>query len=184
VSRTTAAAVGLLVSLAGCNSTAAALPTLSVSNPAANARTIADVADRLCLRASTDPENFAAALRQTGWPSRKTQSADRQSTLAVWQLPHATLIYSERPIVAPDADVWTCTFVTDRAAAPPENLLFRILIHQLIGSAQSARSPLGRRWKPSLLAEADMDLAKGETGGVGVTIEYAQLKPFRALFGK
>ncbi len=183
VSRAAALSVWLLFSLGGCSS-AKPLPLLSVSNPAANAQIIADVADRLCLRAITNADDFADAVRQTGWPHRKTQFADRKNPLAVWQLPHATLIYSERPFASSDSDGWICTFVTDRAASPPENVLSKILVDQLIDGADLSKSPLGWHWKPSLLTEADMDVTKGETGGLGVTIAYSQLKPLRTLFGK
>jgi hypothetical protein len=170
--------------LAGC-AAGARLPALSTVDREANAVVIADFVNRLCVEAGTSRSQFVEALRDTGWRYRQMQAADATNPLDVWQLPHAMLVHSGRPIVARAARVWTCTFVTDAAVSPSRNSMSATLRARAAGTGEIESDHGELNWRPALFTQVNLALGAGtQAGSLGINVEYAQLTPLHAWFGK
>lgn len=172
-----------MLGAAGCSPAASGpLPALSAADRSANAPIVAELVDRLCVANATNPDAFPELLERTGWTHRQTQQGDQGTTLDVWKLPHIELVHAASPMEAPSAHVWTCMVAVDAAAAPSTAELEKALRPRTERRLSDAR-PADWRWKPSPLTEAHITIGTTMTGGQSVFVEFADLKPFNALFG-
>jgi hypothetical protein len=161
--------------LAACSKGAAQIsaPTridaLSTTNLTSNAGKLRQFVDQECFDRLENPNAFQAGLMATGWPAKRTQTANPDDRLAldVWELPGATLLRGQ-PV---KNGVWTCTLMVKSSVAPTTDTLEKEL-SKLAGS-QPANS--GEWWwKRSRANKIHMDVTESRQG-VTINIENYHL---------
>jgi hypothetical protein len=173
--------------LASCARTEQApLPALSTTGRYDNAPILADFVRRVCVDASADPRHAAQIIGETGWKPRQTQQGREEGELNVWQLPHVALARAQTPISAREADVWTCNVVVDSAVAPQIDRMETSLRQKVANRDVFGSEPGDWHWKPSILSEGhiSIDRLSRDPDSLSIFVEYANLKPLKALFGK
>ena len=124
-------------------------------------------------------------LDQTGWKHRQTQQGKREGELNIWDLPHVKLVHAASPITAREADVWICSVRVDAAVAPQINRMETALRRDVANRDVFGSQPGDWHWKPSVLTEGHVTIDHvGRTDGLMIFVEYADLQPLKALFGK
>jgi len=177
------AGAALLVSCARTGQNA--LPALSTSGRYDNAPILADFVRRVCVDASADPRHATQIIEETGWKGRQTAQSKAEGELSVWQWPHIQLARAMTPVTAREDDVWTCQVAVDAAVAPQISRM-ETSLRRLVGNRRVFGSQPGDwHWKPSLLTEGHITVDQGKArDSLSILVEYADVKPFKALFGK
>jgi len=163
-----------------------ALPALSTSGRYDNAPILADFVRRACIDTSADPRHTTQIIEETGWKPRQTQQGKEEGELNMWQLPHVQLVRAQTPISAREADVWTCDVEVDGAVAPQINRMETSLRHDVANRSVFDSQPGDWHWKPSIFTEGHITVERhrGNSDSLSIFIEYADLKPLKALLGK
>ena len=171
-----------LVSGCSAKSDSSPLPKLSESMPTENARALALSVKRLCVHNSKNSEEFAAALRNSGWVWRQAQSIDPKNpqSLEVWNGAGIQVIRGD--VVADQVHV--CTLAVKDALAPSVSQVVLALskISNTTADAESEwwwNSAFGYKSHMSL-GEATMDDSKA----LAITVETYRLNWFESLIGQ
>jgi hypothetical protein len=172
--------------LASCARTGQnALPALSTSGRYDNAPILAEFVRRVCIDASADSKHAAQIINETGWKPRLIQQGKAEGELNMWQLPHVQLVRAQTPISAREADVWTCDVEIDGRVAPQVNRMETSLRRDVGNRDVFGSQPGDWHWKPSIFTEGHISVDRGRApDSLSIFVEYANLKPFKALFGK
>lgn len=173
--------------LAACARTGQpALSALSITGRYDNAPILADFVRRACVDASADPRHAAQIMDEIGWKRRQTAIGREQGDLSMWQWPHVALVRAATPVDSREEDVWSCQVEIDGTVAPQINRLETSLRRDVGNRRVFGSQPGDWHWKPSILTEGHISVARGRSGpdSLTVSVEYADLKPLKALFGK
>lgn len=177
------AGAALLVSCArtGQNS----LPALSTSGRYDNAPILADFVQRTCVDASADSRHAAQIIDEIGWKRRQAAPGKAEGELSVWQWPHVQLARAMTPVTAREEDVWTCQVEVDAAVAPQINRMETSLRREVGNHGVFGSQPGDWHWKPSIFTEGHIIVDHGKApDSLSIMVEYADVKPLKALFGK
>lgn len=161
------------------------LPALSTTGRYDNAPILADFVRRACIDASADSRHVAQILDETGWKRRRTAVGRNEGDLSLWQWPHVQLVRALTPVTDREENVWSCQVAIDGIVAPQINRM-ETSLRRDVGNRQVFGSEPGDwHWKPSIFTEAHIALARGRAAdSLTISVDYADLKPLKALFGK
>ena len=162
------------------------LPALSTKDRFGNAPVVAAFVRRACVDASADPRHAVQIIGDTGWKFRQVQRGNDEGELNMWRLPYVQLARAQTPIGAREADVWTCDVEVDGAVAPEIDRMETSLRHDVGNRDVFDSGPGDWHWKPSIFTEGHISVNRGggRAGSLSIFVEYADLKPLKALFGK
>jgi len=162
-----------------------ALPALSTTGRYDNAPILADFVRRVCIDASADARHAAQIMDEIGWKGRQAVPGQEEGELSLWKWPHVQLARAATPVTARESSVWTCQVAVDGAVAPQINRM-ETSLRRDVGNRRIFESQPGDwHWKPSILTEGHIALDRGKApGSLTISVEYADLKPLKALFGK
>ncbi len=163
-----------------------ALPALSTSGRYDNAPILAEFVRRACVDASADSKHVAQILDDIGWKRREIASGQDQDALRMWQYQHVALVRAVTPVDDREDNVWSCQVEIDGSVAPGINRMETALRHGVGNRRVFGSQPGDWHWKPSIFTEGHISLARGRTGpdSLAVSVDYADLKPLKALVGK
>jgi len=172
--------------LAACARTGQkALPALSTTGRYDNASILAEFVRRACIDASADTRHTVQIMDEIGWKGRQTLPGKDEGELSLWQWPHVQLARAATPVTARESGVWTCQVAIDGAVAPQINRMETSLRHDVGNRRVFESQPGDWHWKPSIFTEAHITLDRGKApDSLTISVEYADLKPLKALFGK
>jgi len=180
-----ALAIGATLLVACARTGQNALPALSTSGRYDNAPILADFVRRVCVDASADPRHAAQIIEETGWKGRRTARGKNEGELSLWQWPHVQLVRALTPVTAREDNVWTCQVEIDAAVAPQINRMETSLRRDVGNHGVFGSQPGDWHWKPSIFTEAHITVNRGPApDSLSIMVEYADLKPLKALFGK
>jgi hypothetical protein len=161
------------------------LPALSASDKYANAPALAAFVKRACVDTTAYPDGFAQMLDQTGWKHRQTAHGQKAGELSMWELPHVQLVHAATPLSAGQTEAWICEVSVDSKVAPQINRMETSLRRDVGNRHVFGSQPGDWHWKPSILTEAHLTINPGQTpDSLSIFVEYAELQPLKALFGK
>jgi hypothetical protein len=161
------------------------LPALSTNSQYDNAPILAEFVRRACVDASADPRHVGQILDETGWKRRQAAMGRNEGDLSLWQWPHVQLARAITPVTAREDNVWSCQVEVDGAVAPQINRMETSLRRDVGNRRVFGSAPGDWHWKPSLLTEGHIWLARGHTrDSLSISVDYSELKPATALFGK
>ena len=161
------------------------LPPLSTSDTYANAPILAAIVKRACVDGSASPKQFGRILGETGWKHRQIAAGKKDGELDMWQLPHVQVVRGASPVSARESSVWVCQVAIDGAVAPTINRMETSLRRDVGNREVFGSKPGDWRWKPSLFTEGHLTVDPGRArNSLSIFVEYAQLQPLKALFGK
>jgi hypothetical protein len=175
------------VLLAACARTGQhALPALSTTGRYDNAPILADFVRRACVDASADPRHVGQILDEIGWKRRRADIGKQEGELSVWQWPHVALVRAATPMDDREEDVWSCQVEIDGSVAPQVNRMETSLRRDVGNRRVFGSQPGEWYWKPSVLTEGHISVGRGRSGpdSLSISVQYADLKPLKALFGK
>ncbi|MBW8742969.1 MAG: hypothetical protein JF628_01225 [Sphingomonas sp.] len=180
------ALVGTTALLVSCARTGQnPLPTLSTSGRYDNAPTLAEFVQRVCVDASADSRHAAQIVDETGWKRSRTALGRNDGELSMWQWPHVQLVRAVTPVTAREDNVWTCQVEVDAAVAPQINRMETSLRRDVGNRGVFGSQPGDWRWKPSIFTEGHIIVDRGKApDSLSIMVDYADLKPLKALFGK
>jgi len=180
---TLAAGAALLMSCARTGQNP--LPALSTSGRYDNAPVLAEFVRRVCIDASADPRHAAQIIDEIGWKRRQTAQGKDEGDLSLWQWPHVQLVRAVTPVTAREDNVWSCQVTIDGMVAPQINRMETSLRRDVGNRRVFASEPGDWHWRPSIFTEGHISVAHGRTSdSLVVFVDYADLKPVKALFGK
>jgi len=161
------------------------LPRLSTSDRYASAPILAAFVKRACVDTTAYSADFTEMLDHTGWRHRQTAHGRTPDELSMWELPHVQLVHAATPVTAGQERVWTCEVAVDGKVAPQINRMETSLRRDVGNRRVFASQPGDWHWKPSILTEAHLTVKRGQSaGGLSIFVEYAELEPLHAVFGK
>lgn len=160
------------------------LAALSITGRYDNAPILADFVRRACVDASADPRHVTQILDEIGWKRRRTVMGKNEGDLSLWQWPHVQLVRAVTPVTDREENVWSCQVAVDGAAAPQINRMETSLRRDVGNRKVFGSEPGDWHWKPSIFTEGHISLAHGRGDSLIISVDYADLKPFKALFGK
>ena len=173
--------------LAACARTGqTALPALSTTGRYDNAPILADFVRRACVDASADPRHVAQILDEIGWKRSRTAPGKDEGDLGLWRWPHVELIRAATPVTAREDHVWSCQVAIDGSVAPQINRMETSLRRDVGNRRVFGSEPGDWHWKPSRFTEGHISVDRGRKNAdsLVISVEYAELKPLKALFGK
>ena len=161
------------------------LAALSTTGRYDNAPVLAEFVRRACVDASAEPKHAAQIIDEIGWKRRQTAQGKGEGELSMWQWPHVQLVRAMTPVTAREEDVWSCQVAVDGAVAPQINRMETSLRRDVGNRGVFQSQPGDWHWKPSLFAEGHIVVERGKApDSLSIMVEYADLKPLKALFGK
>lgn len=160
------------------------LPALSTTGRYDNAPILADFVRRVCVDTSADPRHVGQILDEIGWKRTRAAVGKNDGDLSLWQWPHVQLVRAVTPVTEREDNVWSCQVAIDGAVAPQINRMETSLRRDVGNHKVFGSEPGDWHWKPSLFTEAHITLAHGRGDALTVSVDYADLKPLKALFGK
>lgn len=161
------------------------LAALSTSGRYDNAPILADFVRRVCVDASADFRHAAQIIDETGWKRSRTALGKGEGELSLWQWPHVQLVRALTPVTAREDNVWTCQVEVDAAVAPQINRMETSLRRDVGNQGVFASQPGDWHWKPSIFTEGHITVSRGPApDSLSIMVEYADVKPLKALFGK
>ena len=181
-----ALAVGAVL-LASCARTGqSALPALSTTGRYDNAPILAEFVRRACVDASADARHSAQIIDELGWKRTQSAPGKEQGDLSMWQWPHVALVRAATPVDSREEDVWSCQAEIDGSVAPQINRMETSLRRDVGNRRVFGSQPGDWHWKPSMITEGHITVGRGRSGpdSLAISVEYADLKPLKALFGK
>lgn len=161
------------------------LPALSTTGRYDNAPILADFVRRACVDASADARHTTQILDEIGWRRNRTAPGKAEGDLGLWQWPHVQLVRAVTPVTAREENVWSCQVAIDGTMAPQINRMETSLRRAVGNRRVFGSAPGDWHWKPSLFTEGHIRLDRGRgPDSLIISVEYAELKPLPALFGK
>ena len=161
------------------------LPALSTNGRYDNAPILADFVRRACVDAAADPRHVAQILDETGWKRTRTALGKNDGELSLWQWPHVQLVRAVTPVTEREENVWSCQVAVDGRVAPGINRMETSLRRDVGNRHVFGSEPGDWHWKPSIFTEAHISVANGRAAdSLVISVDYADLKPLKALFGK
>jgi hypothetical protein len=163
----------------------APLPALSTTGRYDNAPILADFVRRVCIDASADPRHVTQILDETGWKRNRTAMGKNEGDLSLWQWPHVQLVRAVTPVSEREENVWSCQVAVDGTVAPQINRMETSLRRDVGNRHVFDSEPGDWHWKPSIFTEGHISVAPGRgADSLVISVEYSDLKPLKALFGK
>lgn len=161
------------------------LPALSTTGRYDNAPILAEFVQRACVDASADSGHATQIIDEIGWKRKRAAVGKNEGDLSLWQWPHVELVRAVTPVSNREDNVWSCQVTIDGTVAPRINRMETSLRH-IVGNRQVFGSEPGDwHWKPSVITEGHISVAHGRSSdSLVVFVDYADLKPLKALFGK
>ena len=161
------------------------LAALSTTGRYDNAPVLAEFVRRACVDASAEPKHAAQIIDEIGWKRRQTAQGKGEGELSMWQWPHVQLVRAVTPVTAREDNVWTCQVEVDAAVAPRINRMETSLRRDVGNRGVFGSQPGDWRWKPSIFTEGHIIVDRGKApDSLSIMVDYADLKPLKALFGK
>jgi len=161
------------------------LPALSTTGRYDNAPILADFVRRACVDASADSRHATQILDETGWKRRRTALGKTDGDLSLWQWPHVQLVRAVTPVTDREENVWSCQVAVDGTVAPQINRMETSLRRDVGNRKVFGSEPGDWHWKPSIFSEGHIVVAHGRAAdSLTISVDYADLKPLKALFGK
>jgi len=161
------------------------LPALSTTGRYDNAPILAEFVRRACVDAAADPRHVTQILDEIGWKRTRTATSKNDGELSLWQWPHVQLVRAITPVTEREENVWSCQVAVDGTIAPRINRMETSLRRDVGNRHVFASEPGDWRWRPSVFTEGHISVARGRAAdSLVISVDYADLKPLKALVGK